>query len=399
MSDWINAVRLLHSIPLPWLLAALAVFAVQLVYFDGFCRAMEPRLGTLEWIQTYDRPALSFAGRRFACGRPDYLPLVLFSAAAAGLCAFGVVLLVRLGKVSFAEALLCPDALLTGEGGWAISLGLTLLPCYLLLRSVFGRRAVAAAGAAVLAFSLIPSSTVPSFSVPCMLLAMLFFFRFLTASSGARAGTLLLPLLLSAAFFWLAVWCDHITLWFGLGFAVLFAISLALRLCRCEMAGKTAALLLSALAAFSVLCASAICLPAAILARGMVFPNLLVQSGFWRLVLVRTLSFRIWIDPPVLLGASLLQPLIFWGGLLAMLTAAAASFTRRDTTALLVWVLYLAGLLVWIFSGSGLGAAMSVFALCFVWNGYLSRGRRAAAYGYCGICLACSAALPALLLF
>lgn len=395
MPDWNNLLPLLRSIPLPLLLAALAVFAVLLVYFDGFCRAMEPRRGTLEWIRMYDRPALSFAGRRFAPGRGDCLPLVLVSAAAAGLCAFGAVLLRRAGSVPLADVLLCPDALLAGEGGYAVFAGLSIVPCYLLLRAVFGRRALAVCGAALLAFALIPSGAEPGFSVPCLLLAMLAFFRFLTAPPDGRR----LPwLLLSAALFWLAVWCDRITLWFGLGFAVLLAVSLVLRVRRGEMRAAAAVLTVLILALCSAVCAAAIRLPAAILERGMAFPNLLVQGGFWRLVLVRTFSFRIWIDPLGLLGASMLQPLVFWGGLLAMLAAVAASFTRHDASALFVWVFHLAGLPVWVFSGSGLGAAVSVLALCYVWNGYLSRGRRAAAYGCCGVCLVCSAALPALAL-
>ena len=75
---------------------------------------------------------------------------------------------------------------------------------------------------------------------------------------------------------------------------------------------------------------------------------------------------------------------------------AACAVTRRDGRALVCTVLYLAGTLVWVFSGSALGAAACALTLCFVFTGLLSRGRAALAYGYGAACFLCSTVLPVL---
>jgi hypothetical protein len=59
-------------------------------------------------------------------------------------------------------------------------------------------------------------------------------------------------------------------------------------------------------------------------------------------------------------------------------------------------VFYLAGTLVWVFSGSAVGAAACALTLGFVFSGLLSRGKAAQAYGYCIACLVLGMAIPVL---
>ena len=132
-------------------LICLLIFAGLLVYFDAFCRAMAPRGGTLEWIAMYDRAPLSFGGLFSRYGRRDYVPMLVFSALSAGLIAFGAVRIARGGSIAPASILLEPDSLLRGLGGCALFSGLSLLPCYALLRRLSGRTDAAALSTALFA--------------------------------------------------------------------------------------------------------------------------------------------------------------------------------------------------------------------------------------------------------
>ena len=375
-------------------LICLLIFAGLLVYFDAFCRAMAPRGGTLEWIAMYDRAPLSFGGLFSRYGRRDYVPMLVFSALSAGLIAFGAVRIARGGSIAPASILLEPDSLLRGLGGCALFSGLSLLPCYALLRRLSGRTDAAALSTALFAVTLVPSGAPYSFSVPCLLLSAVFFVRFVSAED-ARLRASVLPLIASGALFGLAVWAEHTVLWFGIGYVILLVFALVLRVRAHQSVGAALLTLLFFVLGFAVPLVL-ICLPTAILGRGMAFPAALMTSRFWRFVWVRTLSFRIWIDPLALAGTTALGPLLWWGGLLAMFCAAACAVTRRDGRALVCTVLYLAGTLVWVFSGSALGAAACALTLCFVFTGLLSRGRAALAYGYGAACFLCSTVLPVL---
>lgn len=56
----------------PWLLVPLILLALLLIgYFDLYCQAMRPPVGTLEWISNYDRPPFSFARHRYRLSRWD----------------------------------------------------------------------------------------------------------------------------------------------------------------------------------------------------------------------------------------------------------------------------------------------------------------------------------------
>lgn len=61
-------------------------------FFIKYRRDMAPRMGTLEWIQNYERPRFSLDGKRFPMERRDVLPLVVL------LAVYAVVAFTNLGS-------------------------------------------------------------------------------------------------------------------------------------------------------------------------------------------------------------------------------------------------------------------------------------------------------------
>ncbi len=70
----------------------LLLIGLILGFFVLYRREMAPRMGTLEWIQTYDRPKFTLDGRRFPMERRDVLPLLLL------MLLYGVVAFTNLGS-------------------------------------------------------------------------------------------------------------------------------------------------------------------------------------------------------------------------------------------------------------------------------------------------------------
>ncbi len=53
---------------------------ILILFFAYYYRAMQPRLGTLEWIHNYDKKPLRFPLRRYPMERKDTLPILLITA-------------------------------------------------------------------------------------------------------------------------------------------------------------------------------------------------------------------------------------------------------------------------------------------------------------------------------
>lgn len=70
----------------------LLLIGLILGFFALYRREMAPRMGTLEWIKTYDRPKFTLDGRRFPMERRDVLPLLLL------MLLYGVVAFTNLGS-------------------------------------------------------------------------------------------------------------------------------------------------------------------------------------------------------------------------------------------------------------------------------------------------------------
>ena len=64
-----------------------------LVFFLKYRKEMQPRLGTLEWIQNFDRPKFSLDGRCYPMLKRDYLAMLLVTAA------YGIVAFWNLGSM------------------------------------------------------------------------------------------------------------------------------------------------------------------------------------------------------------------------------------------------------------------------------------------------------------
>ena len=64
---------------IPWTanLMMLLLIALIILFFLKYKHAMAPRMGTLEWIQNYDKPKFSLDGVRHPMERKDILPLVI----------------------------------------------------------------------------------------------------------------------------------------------------------------------------------------------------------------------------------------------------------------------------------------------------------------------------------
>ncbi len=398
LSNITAAAQLLNPTMLITMLLYLAVFTFLIVYFDSYCRAMEPRAGTLEWIYLYDRPRFSLNAGRRGLERSDWQALLLFGASAAGFTAYGVVQLIAHPPADWFAVLLSPDVLLSGTAGYALYVGLSILPAYCLFKTISGRRVIAIAGTAVFLLNLIPGSAGPSLSVPLLLLSAIFFCRWMTQHPDAGFFRTLPSLFLWLLFFWAAVWCEHTALWFGVGYAIALIVTFIFRLRdRCERGGVLQLVLtILTIAVFTVLFAALICIPAAMEERDMVFPQALTELRFWRFTFVQTLSFWIMIDLEGILSISLLNPLLWWGGLLAVIIVTISVFSRRDVRALLAAVFYLAGTLVWVFSGSGIGAAAAALALCYIWQGFLGRGKTLSFFFYALVCAVLALAMTAM---
>ena len=82
----------------------LALIILIILFLVRYKREMAPRMGTLEWIQNYDRPAFTLDGIGFRMERRDVLPLMLI------LIVYAVVAFMNLGSTK------APDSCYTFEG-------------------------------------------------------------------------------------------------------------------------------------------------------------------------------------------------------------------------------------------------------------------------------------------
>lgn len=70
----------IETIQFPALILPILLVALILLFFLKYKRDMAPRMGTLEWIQTFDKPKFSLDGRSFPMVRRDFLPLLILVA-------------------------------------------------------------------------------------------------------------------------------------------------------------------------------------------------------------------------------------------------------------------------------------------------------------------------------
>ena len=271
--------------------------------------------------------------------------------------------------------------------GWRFSgtlTGVLMLPAlYLFLKKLCGGTAVPGCGTAVFAFDFMHFvqtriATIDSYAVFFTILMYLFFWLYWRAGRERKRDWL--PYLaLSGVCFGLGAASKWTCIYAGGGLAVLWLLD---RVFRKESPGKTAENIVWCLLFF-------VQIPAAIYyvsywpygtARGMSGPGMLFSGEYAKLVLdnqkymfsyhagvtathpyssvwwqwmldIRPILYYLQYpgDGTHVSFGAWVNPLLCWGGLLAMLCMAFQAFFRRDKTALFILVGYLAQLLPWTF--------------------------------------------------
>ena len=217
----------------PWLLVPLILLALLLIgYFDLYCQAMRPPVGTLEWISNYDRPPFSFARHRYRLSRWDAVPLCL------------VCLL--LGACGVAAAILLEDTSTQSSSATflllllasLLELATVLLPGYLLLKRLYGSTRLASLGCAVALFAnplYLPVLSGMAFGLTAALWLLYCWMNTDPDTSGGRA---IWALLLSIAAMLFAFLCDASAVFAVPGWLVLYGAALVLRFRRRTVAGR-----------------------------------------------------------------------------------------------------------------------------------------------------------------
>jgi len=274
-------------------------------------------------------------------------------------------------------------------------LGVLMLPViYIFIKNMFGKTAVAACAALLLGFDFMRFvqtriATIDTFAVFFILLAFFFMYRHITTDIDAPFRKSLLPLALSGLFFGLGFAAKWVGLYAGAGLLVIYIIRLCQLWGHYRSSGMTGfGLYLIKTLLFSLL--FFVIVPVSIYyvsyipygtARGMepgigilwnpdffslVWSNQVYMltyhskivlgaehpfsSYWWQWILnIRPILYvyNVSGDLRATFGA-FGNPVVWWGGFLAMIVMAVRVFTHRDGKALFILIGYLAQLLPWI---------------------------------------------------
>jgi len=281
--------------------------------------------------------------------------------------------------------------------GWRFSgtlIGVLMLPAlYVFLKKMFGGTAVPAAVTTIFAadfmhFVQTRIATIDSYSVFFIILMYLFFWCY-WRSARQRPCAWLPPLALSGLCFGLGAACKWTCLYAGAGLGLLWLIDRIFRARACYTAGmrrdywqETGKNILWCLLFFALIPAMVYYLSyyAYGTARGMHGPGMFFSEDYMRLVLenqkymfsyhtgvtathpyssvwwqwvldVRPILYYLEYLPDgrhITFGA-FVNPILCWGGLIAMLCVGYLSVFKKDRTALFILVGYLAQLVPWLF--------------------------------------------------
>ena len=269
---------------------------------------------------------------------------------------------------------------------------LMLIVLYILLKNMFGKTVVAACGTLLLGFDFMRFvqtriATIDTYGVFFILLAYLFMYRYMTTDSNAPFRKSLAPLMLSGLFFGLGCASKWIVIYAGAGLAVLYTIRLILLFKHYRDNTRpgfgfylTKTLLFSVLF-FCVVPAIIYCLsyiPYGF-AQGMTLEGgMLWNRGFYeiiwdnqelmftyhgRLIAEHPYSSHWWqwlldVKPILYVNqytgnmrssfAAFGNPVVWWGGFIAMLIMASRVVLYRDGKAMFILIGYLSQLVPWI---------------------------------------------------
>ncbi len=266
---------------------------------------------------------------------------------------------------------------------------LMLIPLYVLLKNMFGRTRVAICGTSLFAFEFMHFTqtriaTIDTYGVFFVLLSFMFMWRWISAPYAQGLRKNWRDLALCGISFGLGCACKWTVLYGGVGLAVLWLLRVVMkyRAVGLEAYGRELAGTIGLSVVFFVVipvilyCLSYI--PYA-LALGYTMPELMVSKDFYKIIWdnqVYMLSYHqgvnathpyssrwyqwIFDTKPILyyleyhgetksaFGA-FNNPLISWGGMVALFATIGAFFKRRKPQVILIWVGYLCQVLPWVF--------------------------------------------------
>lgn len=315
---------------------------------------------------------------------------------------------------------------------------LMLLPLYVLIKNIFGKTVIAACGTIIFSFDFMHYvqtriCTIDTYSVFFIILMYLFMYRYITRDYDAPFRKTLAPLALTGLFFGLGAAAKWTSIYAGMGLLALYVIHLIRRGIHCRKNDKAVTPWLVKTLLASVL--FFIVVPLVIyylsyipyaMANGygdtfsVIFKKEYVDmfadnqihmftyhselksehpySSTWYMWLLNIrpiLYFRTFFeDGTKSLFAAFNNPVVSWGGLVAIISLFISYFRRRDSRALFILIGYFSQLLPWIIITRIVFAyhyftctIFIVLALCYVLNNIWERknGRyRTAVYGFTG---------------
>lgn len=315
---------------------------------------------------------------------------------------------------------------------------LMLLPLYVLIKNIFGKTIIAACGTIIFSFDFMHYvqtriCTIDTYSVFFIILMYLFMYRYITRDYDAPFRKTLAPLALTGLFFGLGAAAKWTSIYAGMGLLALYVIHLIRRGIHCRKNDKAVTPWLVKTLLASVL--FFIVVPLVIyylsyipyaMANGygdtfsVIFKKEYVDmfadnqihmftyhselksehpySSTWYMWLLNIrpiLYFRTFFeDGTKSLFAAFNNPVVSWGGLVAIISLFISYFRRRDSRALFILIGYFSQLLPWIIITRIAFAyhyftctIFIVLALCYVLNNIWERknGRyRTAVYGFTG---------------
>jgi len=387
------------------------IMGICLIYFlIYYIRIIRPKAGTTEWVgRRTTSPQLALFPEPFRMEKQDVLPVVLISLFFSVLAVYNIESAVAapyfamfyfamppipLGEVLWLSAARINEiAFLDGRYLGALAGILMLVVMYIFIKNMFGRTSVAICGTLIFGFDFMRFvesriGVIIPFGVLFTLMAFYFTYRFVTRPFRDSV----LPLALSGIFFGLSVAVTWTAIFAGIGiFAILiyslFMLKRHYKINELPGYGKR----LAKTVLFSLLFFIVVPLIIYIFshisqgqARGMTIAGgMLWDPEFYRLTFNRAreaiywLTYHRWVSPypsmwwrwiintnPILYSyvetdgivsavASFGNPLVWWGGFLAIIVMAARVFMHRDNKALFILLGYLSVVVPWVFFTRG----------------------------------------------
>ena len=311
-----------------------------------------------------------------------------------------------------------------------------LIVMYIFLKNMFGKTVIAVCGTLLLGFDFMRFvqtriATIDTYGVFFILVSFFFMYRHITTAADAPFRKSLTPLALSGLFFGFGCAAKWIVPYAGIGLAAIYIIRLVLLWRHYNESRKPGfAVYLTKTLAFSVLFFGVI--PVIIyclsyipygLARGMTIgEGMLWDPEYYKIIwenqvsmlsyhgeLVATHAYSSWWYQWIINGRPILyylqydgnlrssfaafgNPVVWWGGFIAMVAIGIRAVRRRDGKALFILIGYLSQLLPWVVVSRIVfiyhyfpSTLFIVMALAHVFNTILERGQgryKQAVYGY-----------------